>query len=398
MMNRRSFCTVSLATMAAAHAHVLSAAPSSSRKSEMVDVAAVDSKRILAAANRYLQETPVTITATTSERSSGGPHDYFSEGDYWWPDPAHPGGPYVQRDGFSNPANFNDHREALIRLSLQVPALVAAWKLTKNKKYAAHAADHLRAWFVTPATRMNANLEYAQAIFGRNKGRGIGIIDTLHLVEVARAIALLEPSGALNASDRSQVLAWFHDYLAWMTTSANGIAEREAKNNHGSCWLLQVSEFARLTGNNELTQFARDRFRTVIVPNQIATDGSLPLELARTKPYSYCLFDLDVLATVSHVLSSGSDDLWSFETPDHRGMRKAVAFMYPFIKDKASWPYRHDVEHFDELPVRQVNLLFGGIAYKEPSYIALWKTLDPDPDSKEIIRNFPIRQPLLWVD
>ena len=31
---------------------------------------------------------------------------------------------------------------------------------------------------------MNPNLLYAQAISGRFTGRGIGIIDTLHLVEV----------------------------------------------------------------------------------------------------------------------------------------------------------------------------------------------------------------------
>jgi len=398
-MNRRNFCAVSLSAIAASHtrfASALSLAPSES--STMVDVASVDRGRILAAADRYLQESPITITSFHSDRSPGGPHDYFSEADYFWPNPANPGGPYIQRDGFSNPANFNTHREALIRLSLQVPALAAAWKLTHQKRYAAHAAEHLRSWFVTPDTRMNPNLEHSQAVFGLNKGRGIGIIDTLHLVEVARAITVIELSGTLKASDQAGVLAWFHDYLAWMTTSSNGIAERETKNNHSACWLLQVAEFARLTGNSELTQFVRERFRTVIVPNQIAPDGSLPLELARTKPYSYSLFDLDVLATASHILSNASDDLWSFETLDHRGMSKAVAFMFPFTKDKGAWPYRHDVEHFDELPVRQVNLLFAGIAYKEPSYIALWKTLNPDPTSKEIIRNFPIRQPLLWVE
>ena len=364
----------------------------------LVDVAAVDRTRILTAANDYLKQQPITITSSTSPRSPGGPHDYFSEGDYWWPNPANPGGPYIQRDGFSNPANFNAHREALIRLSIQVAALAAAWKLTRKREYAMHAAKHLRAWFVDPATRMNPNLEHAQAIFGINKGRGIGIIDTLHLVEVARAIAVLEPSGALNASDKTATIAWFRDYLTWMTTSPNGIAERDAKNNHGTCWLLQVAEFARLTGNTSATEFARDRFRTVIVPTQIAPDGSLPLELARTKPYSYCLFNLDALSTASQVLSTPTENLWSFETPDGRGIRKAVAFMAPFIRNKKTWPYAHDVEHFDELPVRQISLLFAGIAYNDPAYIALWKTLNPDPTSAEIIRNYPIRQPLLWVD
>src|SRR5437588_5689921 len=114
------------------------------------DVAAFERARVLKAANQYLSERPVTITASHWPRSAGGLHDFFSEGDYWWPDPTNPDGPYIQRDGMSNPANFDGHRKALMRLSVQVPALVAAWQLTRDAKYAARAEDHLRAWFITP--------------------------------------------------------------------------------------------------------------------------------------------------------------------------------------------------------------------------------------------------------
>src|SRR3984885_10056953 len=177
-------------------------------------VATTDRARILAAANRYLSEQPVTVTASTSPRSQGGPHDYFSEGDYWWPDGKNPDGPYIRRDGFTNPANFDDHRKAMVRLSLIVPALAAAWELTGKKRYADHAGLHLRAWFVDPATKMNASLEYAQAIFNLNQGRGIGIIDTLHLVEPARAASVLADGGVLEGAD--SIKRWFAEYLAWM--------------------------------------------------------------------------------------------------------------------------------------------------------------------------------------
>src|ERR1700722_18857318 len=161
-------------------------------------VVATDGARILAAANRYLSEQPITVTSSQSNRSKGGLHDYFSEGDYWWPDEKNPNGPYVRRDGFTNPANFDDHRKAMVRLSLIVPALAAAWELTAEKKYPDQAAKHLRAWFVDPATKMNANLEYAQAIFNLNKGRGTGIIDTLHLVEPVRAATVLSDGSVLE--------------------------------------------------------------------------------------------------------------------------------------------------------------------------------------------------------
>jgi len=365
---------------------------------DRLDVRRIDHDRVLRAASRALAQAPVTLTSTVSTRSPGGPHDYYSEGDYWWPDPANPSGPYIRRDGHSNPANFVAHRDALIRLSLAVPALVAAWRLTGDARFADHAVLHLRAWFIAETTRMNPHLNFAQAITGLNKGRGIGIIDTLQLVEVARAARVLRAASAsFTSADQSAVTQWFRDYLHWLTTSANGVSEREEKNNHGSCWLLQCLEFAALTGDEAVIAMVRERFKTVILPQQISPDGRQNLELARTKPYSYSLFNLDVLSTIGHVLSQHGENLWQFETADGRGLRRAVAFMAPYIEDKSRWPYAPDVEYFDQLPVRQVQLLFAGLALPEPRYLDLWRRLDPDPIASEIIRNFPIRQPVLWI-
>ncbi|MCU1222680.1 MAG: hypothetical protein JWQ42_773 [Edaphobacter sp.] len=358
-------------------------------------VAAIDRKRILTNANKYLSAEPITITASHSDRSTGGPNDYFSEGDYWWPNPGNPGGPYIRRDGQSNPGNFNTHREALIRLSLIVPALTAGWMLTGQKKYADHAGKHLRAWFVDSATKLNPNLQYAQAIFGVSKGRGTGVIDTLHLVEVARAATLLTAGNAI--ADAKAVQDWFRDYLEWMRTSKNGQEERDASNNHGTCWVLQAGEFARFTGNEEVMQWCRERFRATLVPDQIAANGSLPMELARTKPYSYSLFDMDVLCGIAQSLSTEKESLWSFSTQDGRGLRKLMEFMAPYIKDKSTWPFKHDVEYWDDFPARNPALLFSGLAYNQQDYIAIWKKLNPDPEVPEVIRNFPIRQPLLWM-
>jgi hypothetical protein len=297
----------------------------------------------------------------------------------------------------TNPDNFVGHRRALMRLSVQAAALAAAWKLTKDGRYARHAARHLRAWFLDPATRMSPHLEYAQAIQGRTKGRGIGIIDTIHLVEVARAVEVLEGSGALTSAETAGVRRWFADYLRWMTSSGNGVEEREAKNNHGTCWVMQVAAFARLTKNQELLDYCRDRFKTVLLPNQLAADGSFPEELRRTKPYGYSLFNLEAFAAVCRILSTPSDDLWRFELPDGRGMGKALEYMAPFIRDKKAWPLKPDVMYDAEWPMRQSSLLFGGLALKRPDYIELWKRLPADSNVEEVVRNFFIRQPVLWV-
>ena len=362
-----------------------------------IDVATFDRERILMAVKQYLKEMPVTITSTTSSRSVGGPHDYFSEGDYWWPDPKNPSGPYIQRDGMSNPDNFNEHRRCLMRLSVQVPALAAAWKLTKDSRYAKHAAEHLRAWFIDERTRMNPHLKYAQAIHGLMTGRGVGIIDTLHLVEVARAIEVLDVSRILSLTDLKAIKQWFADYLRWMTTDKYGLDEREARNNHGTCWVLQVAAFARLTGNQELVAYCRDRFKTVLVPNQIAADGSFPEELRRTKPYGYSLFNLEAMAAICQLLSTPEDNLWTFELADGRGMRKAMDFMAPYIRNKKSWPHQPDVMYDEYWPMRQSSLLFAGLALGRADYIELWKKLPADSRVEEIVRNFFIRQPVLWV-
>jgi hypothetical protein len=361
------------------------------------DLLAVEKARLLRAGQRYLKEQPVTITASHSPRSAGGLHDFFSEADYWWPDPKNPDGPYIQRDGMSNPENFLEHRRAMVRLSVQVPALAGAYLASGDRRYATHAARHLRAWFLDPKTLMNPHLRYSQAIHNLNTGRPTGVIDTIHLVEVARATSVLEPSGALSAAERAGIRKWFADYLTWLTTHEYGTKERDAKNNHGTCWVMQAAEFARFTGNAEVTAYCHDRWKNVLLPGQLAPDGSFPEELRRTKPYGYSLFQLDVLSTACQILSTARDNLWTYELPDGRGMGKALAFMVPFIADKKRWPFKNDVMYWNEWPIRQPALIFGGIALDRPDYISLWKTLEPEPTVEEVIRNFPVRQPILWA-
>ncbi|HVX39199.1 MAG TPA: alginate lyase family protein [Gemmatimonadaceae bacterium] len=361
------------------------------------ELVAIDSARVVAAANRYLNEKPITVTAVRASRSAGGPHDFYSEGDYWWPNPKDPNGPYIRRDGETNPDNFVAHRDAMRRLSQIVPALVAAYQLTGDARYAKQATAHLSAWFVADATRMNPNMLYAQAIKGKVTGRGIGIIDTIHLVEVARAAAVLERLGYLKGETLAGVKSWFRDYLQWMTTHPYGLAEKNNGNNHSAAWALQVAEFASFVGDTARLNEMRTFFTDTLIPQQMAADGSFPKELARTKPYGYSLFQLDVMSTLAEVLSTPTQNMFAYTTADGRGMARAVAFMYPYIKDKSTWPRRPDVEYWDDWPVRQPSLLFAGLALHQPKYIALWKTLNPDPTVDEIVRNFPIRQPLLWI-
>jgi len=362
------------------------------------DLAAHERPRTLRLADAALAATPKTITTARNPRSAGGPHDFSSEGDYWWPDPADPAAPYIQRDGETNPANFVAHRQLLMEFSRNVSALAAAHKLTADPRYATAALAHLRAWFIDPATRMNPNLLYAQSIQGRYTGRGIGIIDTLHLCEVALSILALRDASAIPPATDAALTAWFRDYLHWMRTHPYGIDESNAANNHGTCWTLQAACYALVTRDAETLALCRDRLTRLHIPNQMAPDGSFPQELRRTKPYGYSIFNLDVMTALAQILST--PDTNYLTTPvsptDDRSPIKAIAYLYPYLADKTLWPHKHDIMYWDNWPVRQPALLFGALATNNPAWLALWKTLDPDPTTEEVQRNYPIRHPLLW--
>ena len=210
------------------------------------DLMAIEKPRVLQKANDYLHEEPQTVTSSQCERSAGGPHDYYSEGDYWWPDPENLEGPFIRRDGETYTDLFLDHRLAMIRLSDIVGCLTSAYLITQDERYAAHAVRHLDAWFVKNSTKMNPNLLYGQAIQGRYEGRSIGIIDTLHLTEVARGAKLLCSSSSFSVERQAQVKQWFRTYLIWMNTHEYGVREKNHPNNHGVCWSLQAASFACL--------------------------------------------------------------------------------------------------------------------------------------------------------
>ena len=103
------------------------------------------------------------------------------------------------------------------------------------------------------------------------------------------------------------------------------------------------------------------------------------------------------MATICQILSAAPDELWTFALDDGRGMPRAMEFMAPFIRDKKSWSLKADVMYDTEWPMRQNSLLFAGFALGRPEYIELWKKLPADSTVEEVIRNFFIRQPVLWV-
>jgi hypothetical protein len=391
---RRKFCSQA-ATLLLTPRLLLSQSKSSSRP----DVAGIDHDRILEAAANYLTQSPTPITTLPCPRSPGTPHDFYSEAEDYWPDPANPAAPFVLRADTPNPDAFDAHRDALLRFCICVPALTAAYVLTSEARYAQQAIVHLRAWFVDAATRMTPSLLYGQTIRPAKNGQPEGVVEAVHLAEVVQCIAFLTNFEEFADSDRTAIRKWFAEYFEWLNTSRLAGLARDNKNHHGTSWLLQAAAIAHL---NEIIDDAplttlRHQYKSSTIRAQIVVDGTFPHELTTANPYRNTLFNLDMFAGICVLLSTRFESVWDYELQDGPGMRTVIARLFPYIKDRGTWPYRADATHFNELPIRPPSLLFAARAYNRPEYAELWKTLKPDPASPELQRTFPIRQPLLWV-
>ncbi|WP_035359347.1 alginate lyase family protein [Edaphobacter aggregans] len=372
---RRHFCSTAAAFFLTTQ---LPAQTPSTGSSTRPNVAALDHDRILAAADHYLTQPPAPLTTLPSPDSPGTPQDYFSQ-------------------STDSPAPFTAHRDALLSLAHIVPALASAWVITKDERYAQHAVAHLQAWFVSPETSMTPSLEYAQ-VAASGKARPEGVIEAVHLAEVAQSIPFLSTSEALTEPTLDAVTKWFTSYLEWLNTSRTAGLARDMRDHNGSSWLLQAAACAHLNLKDDRALTAlRHQFKASTIRAQITYDGTFPRELTTPNPYRNSLFNLDLLAGACELLTTRFETVWDYELQDGPSMRIVLARLFPYIARRGSWPYKADAAFFNELPLRRPALLFAARAYNRPEYADLWKTLPPDTDNPELDRTFPIRQPLLWV-
>lgn len=356
-----------------------------------------EKNRILRQARDAMQRPIAHITDVTAPLSEGTIHDFYSNGDYWWPDPEKADGlPYIQRDGQTNPDNFIAHRLAMRQMRTDVVSLSIAYALTGDPAYANHGVRILEEFFLDPKTRMNPNLNYAQAIPGICAGRGIGIIDTLHLIEVPFAIERLKRLGGMTERCYAGLKDWFAEYLGWMLTSSNGIQEMNAANNHGVCFFAQAAVFALFTDNQLLVDFCRQHYKKVLL-EQMDADGSFPRELARTKPYNYSIFVIDNMVTLCYLLSTPKENLWEYPNQKGADIRKGLDFITPYLIDKSLWPYPKDVMYFEDFPVRSSFLVFAGCVLGREELLELYQRLPYPFTPEEVSRNNAIQEPVFLL-
>ena len=210
---------------------------------------------------------------------------------------------------------------------------------------------------------MNPNLQFAQAIPGINTGRGIGLIETRGLTRLVDSIGLLATSKILTDKDRRELQGWFTKFLQWMLESKNGRDEAASKNNHGSFYDLQTASFALFVGRTELAVNILQTVRQKRIALQIEPDGSQPLEMERTKSWSYSVFNLEALVQLARLGEKVGVDLWNYQTIDGRSIRKALDFLVPFALGE-KWKY----QQLGQWPPQQLFPLMRRAADEYPDF------------------------------
>lgn len=289
-------------------------------------------------ANKALTKGSYSVVNKSKLPPSGDKHDYMSLAPYFWPDPNTKDGlPYIRKDGKRNP-EVEDYQDRLYMPQMveDVEVLSLAYYYSDEEKYAIQASRLVKVWFLEAETKMNPNLNYAQAIKGKNEGRGAGLIESRHFIEVIESVKLLEGSKSWSDLDDKMLKKWFADFLNWMQTSPNGTDEIDAPNNHGTWYDAQRLSFSIYIGDLEL---AKTIANNVInrLDKQMDNFGSFPKELERTIAFHYSTFNLHAFFVIAEMAEVTGIDLWNLQTPSSKSLKKGFDFIYPYLSKEKKW-------------------------------------------------------------
>ena len=349
--------------------------------------------KLIKDAEAALKAGPFSVTDKEKLPPSGDQHDYASYSRYWWPDPNQPDGlPYIRRDGETNPASQSlkeSDRQRIGALGKNCESLGLAYYLTGEEKYAKKTAELLRVWFLDKATRMNPNVNHAQCRPGHNNGSKSGVLDGRLMVRALEGSLLISKSTALSDAERQQLKAWAGEYFEWLTTSELALQEAATKNNHGSFYDVQAMYFALYSGNNEAATQIAKQFEKRRVFSQIQPDGSMPEEMARTRPLFYSMYNLHAMFLVAHLAEKVDVDIWKANQNNSR-LKAAIDYLVPYTNPKTPWPHPTigETDRMAMFPILQM----ANRAYQDKNYL---KWMEKLPLEKRNINRTNLVFPLM---
>ncbi|KHT65577.1 hypothetical protein RJ45_00030 [Photobacterium gaetbulicola] len=293
-------------------------------------------------AEKALNSEANPVTNKPAPGPSGDLHDYMSIGPYWWPDETKEDGlPWVRKDGQVNPmtrGDNTDQRRAKAFLT-NLENLNTAYIYTNQTKYLAKAKDLIEIWLVSPKTKMNPNLDYAQGVPGDSTGRPFGIIEFAQVSNIITSIELIETTDIATDQFLKESKKWLDNYLNWLLTSDLGREEQTRANNHGTWYDVQVLGLMMHLGRTEQANDYAEAFKLNRIASQIQADGSQPHELFRTKSINYSSMNLRAFLKVANLASKLDVDLLNYKGDKGQSIRLAAEYLVPYVENKKQWTH-----------------------------------------------------------
>lgn len=305
--------------------------------------------QLIAKAEVAMTRSLYTVVDKTSIPYSGDRGDYLSIVANWFPDPKNPTGPYIRGEG-SNPDRLSDKYDLndLDKMSADVELLGFAYYFSDNPRYATRAASLVRTWFLNPQSRMNPNMNFAQTVIGREKGRPDGILETARIQRVIEAMGLIAPSGKFTAEDSKGLEKWFSDYVDWMRTSPHGKGASVSKTYHSLWYDSQITHFALYARRPDVVKSVIAAWPQQRFPVHFGVDGKMVLEIPRSRSFYYSIYALSAAYNAAEIGKCAGVDLWNMEDAG-KGLKKSTDFLAAYHGKLETWPYPESTQAPNEL-------------------------------------------------
>ena len=271
---------------------------------------------------------------------TGDPHDYISVGPYFFPDPTKPDGkPWIEKDGQFNPDRHKYDNGKLAKMSDRVEICALLWHCKGDKEAASYAIKQLNCFFISPETKMNPHLRFGQSVPGKVDGRPAGMIDTLNLLKVIDAVAMLRNHQEYTPELHANLQKWFAAYAHWMRTDKMARKDWPVKQNHGLSYHTQIAAYLAFSGN---TNGARGHINILKkrITQCINADGVQPAEVRRTNGWSYSNYALMILMQSAGIAKNLGVNMFDPKEKNCVLLLTAVDYLTKYIKPEEKWPYR----------------------------------------------------------
>ncbi|KAI0070852.1 hypothetical protein K474DRAFT_1631279 [Panus rudis PR-1116 ss-1] len=275
--------------------------------------------------------------------------------------------PYVLRDGIKNPdVDLLVGPDYANKMSQSVLYNALSYALFESPNNSQNVANFIDTYFLSPATAMNSNMNFAQLVRGsgnlkdgEQKGTFTGPRDMRGMVKVVNALMVMKATKSPDwTAEREQAMStWAKEYLSWLQTSDIGKELAGKPNNYLTSYVNQVAALQMYLGDNEgalstIRTYFENQFQ-----DQIAQNGEQPFEAVRarpdrtvsrraqndyqpllrvTRPIRERAFNLEAMITNAKIADQLGENLW--DTESRYGATIQTALDYAMSLDLADEP------------------------------------------------------------